>query len=349
MNHKKLPGTDITVPTITLGTMTWGTQNTEAQAHEQLDYTMSRGLNFIDTAEMYPIPPKSEYQGNTEKFIGTWIAARGKRDDFVLASKVATSDIIRTRALGRGGRTRYDREGIRSALEGSLERLQTDYLDLYQVHYPERRTNFFGARGYVHSENDDATPIEETLAALDELVKEGKVRAIGVSNENPWGINEYLRIAREKGYTKISTTQNQYSLTSRLYEVGLAEIGIREDVGLLVYSPLSMGVLSGKYLGGARPEGARFSLWERNGARYNSDAAQPAVEQYVAIAKKHGIDPSAMAIAFAASRPFVTSAIFGATTMDQLKNNIDAGDLELSPEILAEIETVHAAIPDPAA
>ena len=353
MNYKKLPGTEIEVSTICLGTMNWGQQNTEEDAHAQLDYAVEeRGLKFIDTAEIYPIPPDASLQGTTERFLGSWLKKRGKRDDLVIASKVAPSDIIRTRQITltkEGNKSRLDRKSIREAIEGSFERLGVDYLDLYQVHFPERKANFFGARGYVHDPSDEPTPIEETLEALTELVKEGKVRAIGVSNETPWGISEYLRLAREKGLARISTTQNQYSLTNRTYEIGLAEIGIREDVGLLAYSPLSMGVLSGKYLGGARPEGARFTLYERNSARYNSETAQPAITSYVEIAAKYGIDPAAMAIAFVASRPFVTSAIFGATTLDQLKTNISAGDLTLSPELLAEIEEVHKRIPDPAA
>jgi aryl-alcohol dehydrogenase-like predicted oxidoreductase len=353
MNYRKIPGTEIEVPSICLGTMTWGRQNTEEDAHAQLDYAVEeRGLKFIDTAEIYPIPPEPELQGTTEKFIGTWLKKRGKRDDLVIASKVAPSDYIRTRKITltpEGNKSRLDRKSIREAIEGSFERLGVDYLDLYQVHFPERKSNFFGMRGYVHDSADAPTPIEETLDALTELVKEGKVRAVGVSNESAWGVSEYLRLSREKDLARISTIQNQYSLTNRLYEIGLAEMGIRENVGLLAYSPLSMGALSGKYIGGARPEGARFTLFERNSARYNSDTSQPAIEQYVAIAKKHEIDPAAMAIAFVASRPFVTSAIFGATTLEQLKTNISAGDLELSSEIFAEIDAVYKKYPDPAA
>ena len=354
MQYKKIPGTDIEVPTICLGSMTWGQQNTEEQAHEQLTYAVEeRGLKFIDTAEMYPVPPTPELQGTTERFIGTWLAKRGKRDDLVIASKVTPSTMIRTREIelnADGSKSRLDRKSIRAAIEGSFERLGVDYLDLYQVHYPERKANFFGPRGFTELDpNEDATSIEETLEAMTELVKEGKVRAIGVSNETPWGMNEYLRIAKEKGFARIATTQNQYSLTNRTYEIGLSEIGLRENVGLLAFSPLSMGALTGKYLNGARPAGARFTLTERNGARYNSAPAQPAIAAYVGIAKKYEIDPAAMAIAFAATRPFVTSAIFGATTMEQLKTNIDAGELTLSPEVLAEIEAVYQAIPDPAA
>ncbi len=354
MHYKKIPGTDIEVPTICLGTMTWGQQNSEEQAHEQLEYAVEeKGLKFIDTAEMYPVPPTPELQGTTERFIGTWLKKRGKRDDLIIASKVTPSDMIRTRSIELNAdntKSRLDRKSIREAIEGSFERLHVDYLDLYQVHFPERKTNFFGPRGFTELDpHEDATSIEETLEAMTELLKEGKVRAIGVSNETPWGINEYLRLSREKGLARISTTQNQYALTNRTYEIGLSEIGLRENVGLLAYSPLAMGVLSGKYLGGARPEGARFTLTNRNAPRYNSEAVQPAVSAYVEIAKKHGIDPSAMAIAFVASRPFVTSAIFGATTLDQLKTNISAGELTLSPEILAEIEGVYKAIPDPTA
>jgi aryl-alcohol dehydrogenase-like predicted oxidoreductase len=343
MQTSTLGPTSISVPKICLGTMTWGNQNTEAQAHEQLSHATSQGFYFIDTAERYPIPPAPDTQGLTETFIGNWLEKRGKRDDLIIASKVACSTPMRTReATGK-----FDRKNIRDAIEGSLSRLKTDYLDLYQVHWPERETNFFGPRGYTHDPQDEATPIEETLQYLDELVKEGKVRHIGVSNETPWGVAEYLRVSREKGLARLATIQNQYSLLNRTFEVGLAEFSHREQVSLLPYSPLSMGVLTGKYLGGARPPGARFTLFERNAARYNADIAQPAIEAYVNIAKKYGLDPAAMAIAWAMQMPFVASVIIGATSMEQLKTDLSAMDITLSPECLAEIDAVYKQYPDP--
>lgn len=349
MEHRTLPNTDISVSLICLGTMNWGQQNTEAEAHEQLDYATSHGVNFIDTAEMYPIPPDPEKQGTTERYLGSWLKKCGKRDDLVIASKVAASDLIRTRARPEDGRTIYNRANIRAAVEGSLERLGTDYLDLYQVHWPERKANFFGIRNYDFAEADTSTPIEETLSALTELVKEGKVRAVGVSNETAWGVSEYLRLARERGLVRIATIQNQYSLLNRTFEIGLSEIALKEQVGLLPYSPLSMGVLSGKYLGGARPEGARFTLFERNSDRYNSDRVQSTIERYVEIAKKHGLDPSAMAIAFTAYRPFTTSTIIGATSLKQLEIDIAAGERPLALEVLDDIADAYKTYPDPAA
>jgi aryl-alcohol dehydrogenase-like predicted oxidoreductase len=346
MEYRTLPNTDIRVPVICLGSMTWGKQNTEEDAHAQLDYALAHGVNFIDTAEMYPVPPEKELQGTTERFIGSWIKKRGKRDDLVIASKVGASNLIGTRPFA-GERTIYDRANIRAAIEGSLSRLETEYLDLYQVHWPERKTNFFGPRGYEHDPNDVSTPIEETLAALDELVKEGKVRAIGVSNETPWGVGQYLRLSKQNNVARISTIQNQYSLLNRTFEIGLAEVCIKSSIGLLAYSPLSMGVLTGKYLNGARPAGARFTLSERNQSRYNPERAQHATYAYIAIAQKYGLDPAAMALAFIASRPFTTSVIIGATNMDQLATDIDAGNLSLSDEVLEDIREVYEKFPDP--
>lgn len=348
MEMRSLGTTDMKVTSICLGTMTWGNQNTEADAHEQLDYAISRGLNFIDTAEVYPIPPSREMQGRTETYIGTWLAKRGKRDDLVIATKISSrnqASNIRERDASIG----LTRESIRFAINGSLRRLQTDHLDLYQVHVPDRSVNNFGVRGYAESMDEGGASIEETLAALDGLVKEGKMRAIGVSNETPWGVHEYLRVSREKGYVRLATMQQQYSLINRTFEIGLSEFALKEHISLLAYSPLSMGVLSGKYLGGAKPENARFTLFERSRARYNPPQAQAGIARYVDIAKKHGLDPAQMAIAFAASRPFAASAIIGATTMEQLKRNIDAGDVTLSPEVLEDIAQAYLEIPDPTA
>ncbi len=347
MHMKKLGFTNIDVTSICLGTMTWGNQNTEAEAHEQLDYaTGEAGINFIDTAEIYPIPPKLELQGLTEQYLGTWLKKRGKRDDLVIATKVASRNqagSIRERDASIG----LTRESIRAAVEGSLKRLQTDYIDLYQVHVPDRKMNNFGVRGFTEQGEDDGATIEETLTALHELVKEGKVVNIGVSNESPWGVYEYLRVSALKDLVRIVTIQNQYSLLNRTFEIGLSEFCFRDGISLLGYSPLSMGVLSGKYLGGAKPEGARFTLSERSRPRYNPDHAQEAIARYVDIAKKHGLVPSEMAIAFAASRPFAASAIIGATTMEQLKSDINGGNITLSSDVLADIAQVYLEIPDP--
>ncbi len=349
MKYRKLGHTDIDVPIICLGSMNWGQQNTEADAHEQLDYALSQGVNFIDTAEIYPVPPDSEKQGRTETYIGTWLKKRGKRDDLVIASKVSPSSVIRTRPF-KGDRPHLDRENIIAALDGSLTRLQTDYLDFYQVHWPDRVTNFFGVRGFESLEEDPgAVPIEETLSALAEVIKSGKVRHIGLSNETPWGVTEYLRLAREKGLPRIITIQNQYSLTNRTFEIGLSEICLRENIGFLPYSPLAMGVLSGKYLDGAKPEGARFTVQQRNSSRYNPPHVQESVRKYVALAKANGLDPATMALAFVNSRQFVTSNIIGATKIEQLKVDIASADVELSKDILDEIAKIYTEHPDPTA
>lgn len=343
IEKRKLGWTDIEVPAICLGTMVWGEQNDEAEAHEQLSYGVDeRGINFIDTAEVYPIPPTSEKQGLTETYIGNWLKKRGKRDDLTIATKVCIGGTISTRESTH----KYDKENIRAAIEGSLGRLQTDYVDLYQIHWPERTTNFFGKREYDKAYDEDTTPIRETLEALKELIDEGKVRHIGVSNETPWGVMEYLRLAREEGLPRIVTIQNQYSMVNRHFEIGLSEIAINEKVGLLPYSALSGGVLSGKYLGGVFPEGARFTLGNRNAHRYNSPQLQPIIEAYVELAKKHDLDPSAMAIAFATSRDFVTATIIGSTSVEQMKTCIDGGSLQLSEEVLAGIEAIHEQYPN---
>jgi aryl-alcohol dehydrogenase-like predicted oxidoreductase len=344
MKYKKIPNTDLEVSVICLGTMNWGQQNTEEDAHSQLDYAVAHGINFIDTAEIYPVPPESELQGLTETYLGNWLAKTGKRKDLIIATKVAAADLIRTRVMQ--GKARLDRKSIREAIEGSLKRLQTDYVDLYQIHWPERKTNFFGLRAFPDVKDDDATLIQETLEVLTELVKEGKVRYIGVSNETAWGVSEYLRLSREKGLAKIVTIQNQYSLLNRTFEIGLAEFAVRENIGLLPYSALSMGVLTGKYLDGAQPTGARFTLTLRNRPRYDPSHAQSAIKRYLEIAKNHGLDPAQMAIAYTLTKPFVTSTIIGATTLDQLKTDIDATDVFLSAEVLADIEQVYKEMPD---
>ena len=337
MQYRRLGHTDITVSLIGLGTMTWGEQNTEAEAFEQLDYALEQGVNLIDAAEMYPVPPREETQGRTETFIGNWLAARGNRERVVLASKVAGPGMI---DYLRGG-PRLNREHIEQALSDSLKRLQTDYLDLYQVHWPARATNFFGQLGYVHDPDDDATPIEETAAALKELVASGRVRRIGISNETPWGFMQWIR-AHDRGLAeRIVSIQNPYSLLNRSFEAGLAEMAIREDAGLLAYSPLAFGMLSGKYLDGARPAGARLTLYERF-QRYSNPQGLAATAEYARLAREHGLSPAQLALAFVNRQPFVTSNLIGATTMEQLRENIASVDIELPDSALEGIEAIHA-------
>jgi len=337
MQTRKLGKTDIDVTLICLGTMTWGEQNTEQEAFEQLDYAVAEGINFIDAAEMYPVPPRAGTQGLTETYLGNWLARRGRRDDLVIASKVA----------GPGNGLTYLRNGPRltrnhiiEACDASLKRLQTDYIDLYQVHWPDRSTNFFGRLGYEHNPDEQFTPIEETLEALDELVKAGKIRHVGLSNETPWGTMEYLRLARERGWPRVASIQNPYNLLNRSFEVGMAEIAHREQAGLLAYSPLAFGMLSGKYLGGKWPEKARMTLYKRF-SRYTSDRGMEATRAYVELARQHGLSPVQMALAYVSSRSFVTSNIIGATSMEQLRENIGSTRITLSSELQEAIEAIH--------
>ena len=345
MKRNALGRTGIEVSALCLGTMTFGEQNTEAEAHAQLDRALAAGIDFIDTAEMYPVPPRAETQGLTETYIGSWLAARGCRDRVVLATKVSgPGDWI---GWLRGGGHRLDRRNIERALEDSLRRLRTDYIDLYQLHWPDRETNFFGRLGYRHAEDDHSVPLIETLEALDDLVKSGKVRAVGLSNETPWGLMRCLALSDEHGLPRMASIQNPYSLLNRTFEIGLAEAAIREDCGLLAYSPLAFGVLSGKYLDGQRPEGARLSLYQRFD-RYSNAEAEHATAEYVALARRHGLDPAQMALAWVTNQPFTTSNIIGATTLEQLESNIASADLELSDEIIGEIEAIHRRQPHPA-
>ncbi len=344
MRYSPLGRTGLEVSRICLGTMTWGEQNSESEAHAQLDAALAAGVNFIDTAEMYPVPPKAETYGRTEEYIGSWFKARANRDRVILATKVMSrSDDL---TYVRGGSTRLTRVNIEAALDASLRRLRTDYIDLYQLHWPDRRTNTFGKLGYVHDAADAPVAIEESLAALADLVKAGKVRHIGVSNETPWGVAQFLRLAQDRDWPRIASIQNPYSLLNRSFEVGLAEFAHREDLGLLAYSPLGFGVLSGKYLDGARPAGARLTLFNRF-RRYTGEIAQQAVRAYVDLARRHGLDPARMALAYVNARPFLTSTIIGATTLQQLRDNIDSIGLTLSDEVIAGIEAIHAAHPNP--
>lgn len=346
MEKRLLGRTNLNVPLICLGTMTWGEQNTEAEAHQQMDYALGEGVNFLDAAEMYPVPPRPETQGQTERCIGSWFKARKNRDKVILATKVVGRSSKIPMQHIRGGLARLDQANIFAALDASLARLQTDYIDLYQLHWPDRSTNNFGQLGYVPEDDGGATPIEETLQALAEAVKLGKIRYVGLSNETAWGTMEFLRLAEQKGLPRMASIQNPYSLLNRSYEIGLAEVSLREQCGLLAYSPLAMGVLSGKYLNGQRPAGARMTLFTRF-QRYNHPKAEAATARYVKIAQDAGLDPAQMALAFVNQQPFVTSNIIGATTMAQLKANIASTQITLSPEVLRAIEAVHQDIPSP--
>ncbi len=331
------------VSKLCLGTMTWGEQNSEAEAHSQIDFALERGINFMDTAEMYPVPPKAETAGRTEEYIGSWLAKSGKRDQWVLASKAAgpgsSLDYLR-------GGPRHTAKHLVEAVETSLKRLQTDYLDLYQLHWPDRNTNCFGQLGYRHREGVDETPIDETLRALQDLIASGKIRSYGLSNETPWGVMSFLHYAKSEGLPAPETVQNPYNLLNRTYEIGLAEVSHREDVGLLAYSPLGFGVLSGKYLNGQRPENARITLFERF-SRYTNPEAEAATAMYVQLAKDHGLDPAQMALAFVSSRTFLLSNIIGATSLEQLESNIASQELMLDKDLLKEIEAIHKQHPNP--
>jgi len=344
MQYEVLPQIDEKVSKICLGTMTWGQQNNEREGHEQMDLALSEGVNFWDCAEMYPSPPDKDKQGDTERIIGTWFAKTQQRDKVILASKMSPMSFL------RDGNSRYNAKHISSAIDGNLQRLQTDYIDVYQLHWPERQSNFFGQRGYDSEMSaqslDDLTPFLETIQALNDEIKKGRIRAYGLSNDTAWGLMRYLWEADKNGLIVPITVQNPYSLLNRLYEVGMAEIAHRENVGLLAYSPLGFGVLSGKYLGGKKPAGARLTMYDRF-QRYINEQALAATEQYAKIASDAGLDMAQMALAFVNSRPFVTSNIIGATSIEQLKSNIDSVNLTLSDDVLAAIEAVHTQQPNP--
>ncbi|NHI01744.1 MULTISPECIES: NADP(H)-dependent aldo-keto reductase [Oceanimonas] len=348
MQYRKLGNTDIDVSLIGLGTMTWGEQNSEAEAHAQLDMAMDHGVNLIDTAELYPIPPREHTQGATETMIGHWLAARGCRDRVVLATKVVgRAHDPKRPSYFRDGKPMLDRANIVKALDDSLRRLQTDYVDFYQLHWPDRRTNMFGQLGFEQLDDADTVPIAETLAVLDELVKAGKIRHIGLSNETPWGVHQFLREAERHNYPRIQGIQNPYNLLNRTYEIGLSEFSLREQVGLLAYSPLAFGMLTGKYENGAQPEGARLTLYNRF-QRYNGAASRAATSAYVALARQHGLTPTQLAQAFVNTRPFVTSNLIGATSLTQLKENLDSVHVVLTEELQQGIADIHQQYPNPA-
>ena len=342
MNYKKLGNTDINVRTICLGTMTWGEQNTQIEAFEQMNYSLDNGVNFWDTAELYAVPPKAETYGHTETIIGNWFEETKKRKDIILASKVGGP----SRKYMRNGENSFTGKNLEDALHGSLKRLKTDYIDLYQLHWPERNVNNFGKLGYEHKEND-WNKFEDVLENLKKFIEQGKIRYVGLSNETPWGVMNYLQLAKDKGLPRMMAIQNPYSLLNRSYEVGLAEVSIRENIGCLAYSPLASGYLSGKYRNKQFPKGSRmerdFDFW----TRYRKPNMENAVEDYYKISQKYDLDMSQMSIKFCEVQDFMTSVIIGATTMEQLKTNVESVKVNLDSEVIKEINNVQKKYPNP--
>ncbi len=342
MEYNKLPGTNIDVSKICLGTMTWGRQNSDSEAYEQMDYSLDHGVNFFDTAELYPVPATPDKYADTERIIGNWFSSRNNREKIILATKIAgpgdyTAHIRKTGFKG---------SSIEDAVNGSLERLKTDYIDLYQLHWPERMTNFFGKRGFNYVDDGWEDNFQEILEKLKKIVNQGKIRHIGLSNENPWGFMKFIEYSKI-GLPKMITIQNPYSLLNRLFEIGNAEVCKREETGLLAYSPLGFGVLSGKYRNGKIPDNSRLKLFP-NLSRFSNDNCIKAVDMYYQISQKYNMTLAEMSLAFVNDRPFVTSNIIGATSMDQLKENINSINIKLSDDIISEINKVNEEIPNPA-
>jgi len=343
MKYTTLPNTDIKVSKICLGSMTWGNQNTEAEGHEQLDYAITQGVNFIDTAELYPVPATAETQGRTSKIIGTWLKHQ-KREDLVIASKIAGNGDYTAHIRTSG----FSKTALNEAVNDELKRLQTDYIDLYQLHWPERQTNTFGVRDYTYNESDKwKDNFKSVLESLDELVKSGKIRHIGLSNEKAWGTMRFLNESDKNNLTRPKTIQNAYSLLNRIYEGDMAEISHRENLGLLAYSPMAFGVLSGKYLKGIAGDNSRLKLFPRF-ARYSSDQSTEATRMYLELAEQNNMSLAQMSLAFVNQRSFITSNIIGATSLNQLKENISSVEVNLSDEMLIKIDEIHAGIPNPA-
>ena len=338
MNYRKLGNTELQVSTICLGTMTWGEQNTQNEGFEQMDYALDHGINFFDTAELYAVPPKKETYGKTEEIIGNWFKLKKNRKKVILASKISGPGL----SWIRGGENQFDKKNINLAVEGSLKRLNTDYIDLYQLHRPERSTNYFGKLGYEHEDKKDWNDFETILDSLNDLIKSGKIRYIGLSNETAWGLSKFLEISSSKNLPRIVSVQNPYNLLNRTYEVGIAEISIREKSGLLAYSPLASGILTGKYRNGALPDGSRMKF-----PRYKTANATNAVEEYYKIAKNFDINLAQMCLKFCEMQKFMTSVIIGATTMEQLKTDVESVNVKLNNEVLKKINDIHKLIPNP--
>ena len=344
MNYKKLGNTNLDVSTICLGTMTWGEQNTQEEGFEQMDYALDQGINFFDAAEMYPSPCRKETYGETEKVIGNWFKGRKKRDKIILATKISGPGM----SYIRGGGPQYTEKKISESIENSLKRLKTDYIDLYQLHWPERKTNFFGKLGYVHKENfNEWNDFEKILIALEKFVKQGKIRFVGLSNETSWGLSKFLEVSKLKSLPKMMSVQNPYNLLCRTYEIGLAEISIREKSGLLAYSPLAGGFLTGKYRNNNLPENSRQKLFSDYYTRYNKPHASLVIEKYFEISNKFDLNFAQMSIKFCEIQPFMTSVIIGATTMEQLKINIESVNVNLSDENITEINKIQKLYPNP--
>ena len=343
MNYRKLGNTDLKVSTICLGTMTWGQQNTQEEGFEQMDYALDQGINFFDTAEVYSIPPKKETYGKTEEIIGNWFKKKKNRSKVILATKIAGPGV----SYIRGGGNQYNKEKLNEAVNQSLKRLQTDYIDLYQLHWPERKANFFRQLGYEHSDYNEWNNFEDILNSLDEIIKSGKVKYIGLSNETAWGLTKFLEISKTKNLPRVMSVQNPYNLLNRTYEIGLAEASIREKSGLLGYSPLASGTMSGKYRNGAMPEGSRMKLFAERFKRYKTKNAANAIEEYYKISKKYNLDLAQMSLKFCELQPFMTSIIIGATTMEQLKTDIESVNVNLSEDIIKEINEIQKLYPNP--
>jgi len=348
MRYRKLGNTNIDVSVICLGTMTFGEQNSEKDGFEQMDYAIDKGVNFIDTAEMYAVPTRAETYGKTEEIVGNWIKSKKNRDKIILATKIASKSNGLSWVREGGKKLSFNKKNVNAAIDASLKRLKTDYVDLYQLHWPERNVPKFGVMDFEYDPNDNEwTTIEEVLENLNQLITQGKVRHIGVSNETPWGLMKFMQVAKEKKLPIMVSIQNVYNLVNRVFDIANSEVSLRENCGLLAYSPLAGGRLSGKYLNDQNPKNSRYTLFASIFERHRTPRGEVAISKYVNLANKYNIAPSTFANAFVNDRPFVTSNIIGATTMGQLKENIDSIDIKFSDEILKEIEVIHLADPNP--
>ena len=348
MRYRKLGNTNIDVSVICLGTMTFGEQNSEKDGFEQMDYAIDKGVNFIDTAEMYAVPTRAETYGKTEEIVGNWIKSKKNRDKIILATKIASKSNGLSWVREGGKKLSFNKKNVNAAIDASLKRLKTDYVDLYQLHWPERNVPKFGVMDFEYDPNDNEwTTIEEVLENLNQLITQGKVRHIGVSNETPWGLMKFMQVAKEKKLPIMVSIQNVYNLVNRVFDIANSEVSLRENCGLLAYSPLAGGRLSGKYLNDQNPKNSRYTLFASIFERHRTPRGEVAISKYVNLANKYNIAPSTFANAFVNDRPFVTSNIIGATTMGQLKENIDSIDIKFSDEILKEIEDIHLSDPNP--